>query len=99
MQISQKAQNVISMSMLDGNIGTSINFFKQATASSLNQLEDILGSADFEAYRSHVMALRCNKDQYIELMRHNSHKYIDFCNLMQRGTNAVYEISFAADFN
>ena len=47
MQISQKAQNVISISMLDGNIDTSINFFKQATAYSLNQREDILGSADF----------------------------------------------------
>ena len=99
MQISQKAQNVISMYMLDGNINTSIKFFKQATASSLDQLEDILGSADFEAYHSHVMALKCNKDEYIELMERNRYKYIDFCNLMQRGTKAVYDLAFADEFN
>lgn len=87
------------MSMLDGNINTSINFFKHATVSHLNQLEDILGSADFEAYRSHVMALRCNKDEYIELMERNRHKYTDFCNLMQRGTKAVYDLAFADDFS
>lgn len=99
MQISQKAQNLINVFMLDGNVGTSINFFKQATGSSLNQLEDILGSADFEAYRSHVMALKCNKDEYIKLMRCNIHKYIDFCNLMERGTKVVYDIAFADDFD
>lgn len=82
----------LNVAMLDGNIDCAVNFLKHATSEDLTNLESRLGNQDFNDYRSHVMALRINQKDYLTLLSKNQQKYTDFCNLMQRGANAVSDL-------
>lgn len=67
---------------LDINCQILINFFKNRDLSSIDDLIKLTDPDLVSAMRSHAMALRINKTEYLSLLRQNPAKYQKFlCDL------------------
>lgn len=90
--LKQDAINAINRQMLGDNIKIAIAFFKDST-SNLDALEKQLGTRNYNALRSHIMALRQNQDEYLNLMSKNHSKFQAMVNLIAKAAKYIQNIT------